>query len=157
MRRLGQAGFLEQVLVVVEERRVDRERDADLATEALAVGLQDGGIDVAQVVVGLLDVGLQVEQLVAVRVEATEADRPDDVGRVAGGDLRAEDVVRRGVLVDLQTQRDLVLRLVEGRDDGLLIGDLVRLGARAQADEPADEDLAVGGQAALGPWRPAPA
>jgi hypothetical protein len=91
--RLRDAGFLEQVLVVIDERGVDRERDTDLATEALAVGLEDGGVDVAQVIAGLVDVGLQVEQLVAVRIEAAEPDRADDVRRIAGRDLRAEDVV----------------------------------------------------------------
>ena len=40
-------------------------------------------------------------------------------------------------------------RLVERRDDGLLVRDLVRLGAGPQADEPADQDLAVGRESAL--------
>ena len=107
--RLRDAGLLEEVLVVVDERRVDRERDADLATEALAVGREDRRVDIAEVVARLLDVGLQVEQPVTIRIEPAEPDRSDDVRRIAGGDLGAEDVVRGGVLVDLEAEGDLVL------------------------------------------------
>ena len=91
--------------------------------------------------------GAQVEQLVAEDVQAFDADRPDDVRRVAGGDLRREQAGGDVVVVDLERDVDLVLRLgriVELLDEGLLGSELLGLTAGAEADEPADDDAAVG-------------
>ncbi len=70
----AQAGFLEQVLVVVEERRVDRHRDADLlAVDVVHVEQALG--DLGQVDARGRDVRGQVQQLVAERLQGADADR----------------------------------------------------------------------------------
>ena len=113
-RRVRQAGLVEEVLVEVQERRVGRERHADRGAalaeleevDELRVGRR------SMLVAGLVDERLQVEQLVAEEVQALDADRTDDVRRVARGDLRLEDVRRDVVVVDLERDVDVLLRVV---------------------------------------------
>src|SRR4029078_8218379 len=91
------------------------------------------------------DERLQVEQLVAEEVQALDAHRPDEGRRVARGDLRLEDVRRDVVVVYLEGDVDVLLRVVEVVDELGLRLELLRLPARAKADEPADDDAAVRG------------
>ena len=144
-RRVRQAGLVEEVLVEVQVRRVGRERDADRgAALAELEEVDELGVDAVDLVAGLVDERLQVEELVTEEVQALDADRPDEVRRVARGDLGLEDVRRDVVVVDLEGDVDVLLRLVVGVDELRLFLELLRLTARAQSDEPADDDAAVG-------------
>ena len=143
-RRVRQAGLVEEVLVEVQVRRVGRERDADRgAALAELEEVDELGVDAVDLVAGLVDERLQVEELVAEEVQALDADRPDEVRRVARGDLGLEDVRRDVVVVDLEGDVDVLLRLVVGVDELRLFLELLRLTARAESDEPADDDAAV--------------
>ena len=91
--------------------------------------------------------GCRSSNLVDEQVQALDADRTDDVRRVTGRDLRLEDVGRDVVVEDLERDVGLVLvrRIVVERGDEVLLDlDLLRLTARAQTDEPADDLAAVG-------------
>ena len=70
-------------LLVEQGRRIDGERDADLALVQL-VDIDDVGREAGQVVVGLGDQRREVEPLAVERVRPTDADRPDDIRAVAG-------------------------------------------------------------------------
>ena len=144
-RRVRQLGLVEQLLVVVDERRVDRERQAD--GRAVLADLEE--VDQRRVELGHVealgrDERLQVEQVVAEDVEAFDADRADDVRRVAGRDLDLELLRGDAVVVDLRRQVDVLLGGVEVRGELLLGRDLLGLAAAAEADEPADDLAAVG-------------
>ncbi len=159
VRRVGQAGLIEQLLVVVDEGRIDAGRQADL----LAVHLErvDQALrDLGQVDARAADVRREIGELVAERLQAADAHGADDVRRVAGRDLGREGVVGDGIPVDLERQdhvrvaRDVgrVRRVVLGVelvDDGLLDADVVRALTGAEADEPADERSTARGQARL--------
>ena len=109
-RRVRQLGLIEQLLVVVDERRVGGVRDAD-GGAVLADGevVDQRRVELGHVEVVRRDQRLQVEQVVAEDVEAFHADRADDVRRVAGRDLDGELVGRDLVVVDLDRQVDLSL------------------------------------------------
>ena len=113
---------------------------------------REGRVELRQVEVLRLDERREVEQVVAEDVEPLDADRTDDVRRVAGSDLDLELVGGDAVVVDLDGQVDRLLASVEVRRELLLGGDLFRLSAAAEADEPAD-DLAAVGAGALGDRR----
>ena len=144
-RRVRQVGLIEQLLVVVDERRVGRVREADgLAGLAHLEEVDQRRVELGHVEALRLDERRHVEQVVEEDVEAFHADRPDDVRRVAGGDLDLELVGRDAVVVDLDAEVDVLLRGVEVGGELLLGGDLLRLAAAADADEPADDLAAVG-------------
>jgi hypothetical protein len=142
--RVGQAGLVEQVEVDVHEGREDREGQADLALFLDAVEVDQGRVEVGEVVVVLLDVRGEVEPGAGEGGAAADAHGADDVGGVAGGDLGGEDVRGLVGVDDLQDEFDVVLARVELLDDQFLGGDGRGVRARAHADEPADLDL-VGG------------
>ena len=73
------------------------------------------------------------------RIRATEADRTDDVRRVAAGDLRRERVVGLRIQDELALDLDVGVRRVEVLDDLLLDLDLLGIVAGAQAAIPADQ------------------
>ena len=136
-----EAGLLEQARDVEQHRRVDRERDADLALVEL-VDVDGVGREARQVVAGRLDERREVQPLAVERVRAADADRPDDVGPVARGDLGREGVVGAGVRDGLEHEVDVRVARVEVLDDLLLDLDLLRGVAAAEAAEPADLGLA---------------
>ena len=96
VRRVVEAGLVEQALGVEQDRRVDRERDPDLALVEL-VDVDRVGREAGQVVVRGLDERREVQPLAVERVGAADAHRADDVGAVARGDLGRERVVGAGV------------------------------------------------------------
>ena len=145
VRRVREAGLVEQALRVEQHRRVDRERDADLALVEL-VDVDRVLREARQVVVVLRDERREVQPLAVERVGAADADRPDDVRPVARGDLGREGVVGAGVRDRLEGQVDVRVAGVELLDDLLLDVDLLRRVATAEAAVPADLGLAGSGR-----------
>ena len=80
----------------------------------------------------------QVEPLAREGVGALTADRADDVRRCAAADQRGERILGGVVVDELDLEEDLVLIRVVLVDQCLLLGDLLFLGAGAEADEPGD-------------------
>jgi hypothetical protein len=71
------------------------------------VELNQGRIEIAQVVVVLCRSGLQVEPGALEAVASADADRADDIGSIAGCDLGGQGVVSGIVIDDFEDQFDL--------------------------------------------------
>ena len=147
--RLGEAGLLEQALRVEQDRRIDGERDADLAfIELVDVDRVLG--EAREVVVRLLDVRGEVQPLAVERVRAADAHRAHDVGAVARRDLDAEGVVGARVRHRLERQVDVRMTRIELLRHGLFHGHLFGRVAATEAAVPADLHLAGLCRAAAG-------
>ena len=142
VRRLGETGLLEHVGLVEQHRRIDRVRDAELAFAAGVVQVDGRLGELAHVEAGLVDVRLQVEPLAVERLRATDPDRADDVGAVAGRQLRGERVA--GALVDepFELEMDALVRGVEVLGHLELHFDLLGGVTRPETAVPADHDIA---------------
>jgi hypothetical protein len=138
--RVRQAGLVEQVEIDVEERGIDGERQADLALLLDVVEVDQGRVEVAEVVVVLLDVGGQVEPGSRELGPRSDAHGSHDVRSVARGDLGVEDPRRGAGVDDVEHELDLILTGVELFDDLFLGRDGGGVRAGAHADEPPDLD-----------------
>ena len=93
----------------------------------------------------------QVEPLALECGGSGATDRPEDVGRVPTRDLDGKRIVGVVVVDHLEDELDVVVLLVEGRDHGLLRGDLrLDVVARAEAAEPGYLDGLAAGRFARG-------
>lgn len=134
-RWVRQTGPVEQLAVVEHDRGIDAEGEGgDLVAVAPHVDL--GGVVLVEFEV-VEELG-EVEELALEPAAAEDADRPDEVGRVAFGDARSEDCVGLVGVDEGDLEVDLVLALVEVLDDGFLAGELLGLRAGTQPDEPLD-------------------
>ena len=165
VRRVRQAGLLEQVLVVPQEMAVHCDRDADddvgvLAVVALAPGRRQRRFleKLREVQVVLLEVRRQIgpDPLVDEDVDAIDARGQDQLGRVAGIYRQRQLVLGRVAIGNAQEfNLDVGVRVHKGFGELFLDGDLAWCVAGAEANQDLDGPGAAGCRRGSGrpPWR----
>ncbi len=86
--RIGQVGLVEEVFVTGDKRRENRERNPQLTLALEPVKVNQGRVEVGQVVAVGFDQRREVEPSTGERRAAPDPHRTDQIGRVTGGNLR---------------------------------------------------------------------
>ena len=141
VRRLVQAGLLEQLGPVEQDRGIDRERDARLSLATNPVEVDGRLRELGHVVLALVDERLQVEPLAVERVRAADAHRTHDVRPRARGELDGQRVRCAGIGHRHERQVDARVGCVERIGHLLLDLDLLDGVAAAEAAVPDDLDV----------------
>ena len=137
MWRIRQLSFVKQLLVVINEGREQGKRDA--YQHAFVLGeVQELRVILAQVIPSLVSQWFNISPGALEAGAAGLAHRSNDIRGIAAGDHGPQGVIRirAGVGYNVQDHTGIFLQLVVLVHPGLFQNYILRVGTRAEADEP---------------------